>query len=110
MSKSSRNLLEQRTYTIGRRDRRSGPRRGIEHRSGRRGPLIYVNDDTVSFRHAELDVLGGRIYLRDLGSTNGTYLIDGNSRTEFTEGYVELDQEIALGSAHCTIRTLLESA
>ena len=35
---------------------------------------IVLGDDTVSRRHAELFVEDGRWLLRDLGSSNGTYL------------------------------------
>jgi pSer/pThr/pTyr-binding forkhead associated (FHA) protein len=35
---------------------------------------LVLADDTVSRRHAELRAEGGRWLLRDLGSSNGTYL------------------------------------
>jgi pSer/pThr/pTyr-binding forkhead associated (FHA) protein len=36
---------------------------------------IYINSPSVSRRHAAMKIKNGRIWLRDLNSTNGTYLI-----------------------------------
>ena len=47
--------LENRTYIIGREGH------------------IYINDPTVSKQHAEIQIINGEVYLRDLGSTNGTF-------------------------------------
>jgi len=38
---------------------------------------IVVPDETVSRFHAELVMQGGRIFLKDLGSKNGTFLYKG---------------------------------
>jgi pSer/pThr/pTyr-binding forkhead associated (FHA) protein len=51
---------------------------------GREGDIyledhIYINSPTVSRRHATLKIKNGRVYLRDLNSSNGTYLIDNDS-------------------------------
>ena len=102
-------LLQDRTYQIGRRDRRHGQRRGPSaRRRGHRERYIWLSDATVSGRHAELDILNGRIYLRDLGSTNGTFLVHDGHFEAFFEGYVELDQEVAFGSYRTRIRELIE--
>lgn len=37
---------------------------------------IWINDESISRKHAEVFSKEGRIYLRDLGSKNGTYLRD----------------------------------
>ncbi|HKJ50921.1 MAG TPA: FHA domain-containing protein [Gammaproteobacteria bacterium] len=76
---------------------------------GREGH-IYVNDPTVSKQHAEIQVINGEVYLRDLGSTNGTFLIKNNRLVPFNEGYVQLHQPIVLGNRQYTIRSLLEIA
>ena len=84
----------------------------VENRSyviGREGH-IYINDPSVSKQHAKIEVHKGEIYLADLGSTNGTYLIKNNRLVPFREGYVQLNQRIALGNQHYTIRQLLEIA
>ena len=84
--------LESRTYIIGREGH------------------IYINDPTVSKQHAEIQVINGEVYLRDLGSTNGTFLIKNNRLVPFHEGYVQLHQPIVLGSRQYTIQNLLEIA
>ena len=76
---------------------------------GREGH-IYVNDPTVSKQHAEIQIINGEVYLRDLGSTNGTFLIKNNRLVPFHEGYVQLHQPIVLGNRQYTIRSLLEIA
>ena len=59
--------------------------------------LVFA-DDTVSRRHAELRVIEGRWILRDLDSSNGTYV---NGRLVM-EAEVSAGDEIALGG--CSFR------
>lgn len=84
--------IESRTYVIGREGH------------------IYINDPTVSKQHAEIQVINGEIYLRDLGSTNGTFLVKNQRLVAFKEGYVQINQVVVLGNRHYTIRQLLEIA
>jgi len=56
---------------------------------------IVLGDDTVSRRHAELRYDDGRWMLRDLGSSNGTYV---NGRL-VTEAEVRVGDVIHLGGA-----------
>ena len=82
---------------------------------GREGDIyledhIYINSPTVSRRHAAMKIKNGRIYLLDLNSSNGTYLIDNNSLVPFKEGYVSPSQSIAIGHVKCTINSLLAIA
>ena len=84
--------MESRTYIIGREGH------------------IYINDPTVSKQHAEIQVINGEVYLRDLNSTNGTFLIKNNRLVPFHEGYVQLHQPIVLGNRQYTVRSLLEIA
>ncbi len=84
--------MESRTYIIGREGH------------------IYLDDKTVSKRHAELQIMNGEIYLRDLQSTNGTYLVKNNRLIAFAEGYVQLNQAVVIGNRQYTIRKLLEMA
>ena len=84
--------LESRTYIIGREGH------------------IYINDPTVSKQHAEIQIVNGEVYLRDLESTNGTFLIKNNRLVPFHEGYVQLHQPIVLGNRQYTVRSLLEIA
>ena len=76
---------------------------------GREGH-IYINDPTVSKQHAEIQVINGEVYLRDLNSTNGTFLIKNKRLVPFHEGYVQLHQSIVMGNRQYTIHNLLEIA
>ena len=84
--------IESRTYVIGREGH------------------IYINDPTVSKQHAEIQVINGEIYLRDLNSTNGTFLVKNQRLVLFREGYVQINQAVVLGNKHYTIQQLLEIA
>ncbi|MHC4221835.1 MAG: FHA domain-containing protein [Planctomycetota bacterium] len=84
--------MESRTYVIGREGH------------------IYIDDPTVSKQHAEIQIINGEIYLRDLSSTNGTYLIKNQRLVPFVEGYVQLQQLIVLGNKQYSVRQLLEIA
>ncbi len=82
---------------------------------GRKGDVyiddhIYINSPTVSRRHAAMKIKNGRIYLRDLDSTNGTYLIENDSLVPFKEGYTSPSQPISIGKVKCTINSLLAIA
>jgi FHA domain/DUF1707 SHOCT-like domain len=59
--------------------------------------LVFA-DDTVSRRHAELRIVDGRWILRDLGSSNGTWV---NGR-RVMEVEVAAGDEVSLG--HCRFR------
>lgn len=85
-------LLEGRTYIIGREGH------------------IYIDSPTVSKHHAEIKITGGRIHLRDLNSTNGTYLLKNDRLVYFDSGYVNLLQPIMLGDHEYTIQSLLAIA
>ncbi len=74
---------------------------------GREGH-IYINSPSVSKRHAAMRIKNERIYLRDLKSTNGTYLEINDSLVDFEEGYVSPHQIIVIGKVKCTLRGLLE--
>ena len=84
--------IESRTYVIGREGH------------------IYINDPTVSKQHAEIQIINGEIYLKDLNSTNGTYLVKNQRLVTFKEGYVQIKQAVVLGNRHYTIQQLLEIA
>lgn len=65
----------------------------------RNGPVcmeghIYINSPTVSRPHAELKIKNGRVYLRDLGSTNGIYIESNEGLVSFEEGYVQPNQPL----------------
>ena len=85
-------LMEGRTYTIGREGH------------------IYIDSLTISKQHAEISITNGRIYLRDLNSTNGVYLVKNKSLVYFEEGFVNLLQPIVLGDQQYTVQSLLAKA
>lgn len=85
-------LLEGRTFKIG------------------RDGHIYINSPVVSQQHAEIKINRGKIYLRDLNSTNGTYLVKNNRLVHFDKGYVELKQSVVIGDQQYTIEKLLTIA
>ena len=85
-------LMEGRTFVVGREGH------------------IYINSLSVSKRHAEIKIINGRIYLRDLNSTNGTYLLKNKSLVYFEKGYVNPLQPIMIGDQMHTVESLLAIA
>ncbi|MEJ2059124.1 MAG: FHA domain-containing protein [Gammaproteobacteria bacterium] len=69
---------------------------------------IKVDDASVSSRHAELAILGENIYITDLGSTNGTFLMVEGKPKRFTEGYVKPDDIVVFGTKAFKVKTLLD--
>jgi pSer/pThr/pTyr-binding forkhead associated (FHA) protein len=85
----------------------SGPRRGMHWSLGAgtteagRDPdaPIFLDDVTVSRHHAEFTVEDGVLSVRDLGSTNGTYV---NGRR--TDGAtLEAGDEVIIGRFHLVV-------
>jgi hypothetical protein len=74
---------------------------------GREGH-IYIGDLSVSREHAELKFIDDEIYLRDLNSTNGIYLIENNKAVRFYQGYVEPNQSLMIGRKNCTVQNLID--
>ncbi len=68
---------------------------------------ICIDSPAVSKHHAAIIIKNGRIYLRNLNSTNGTYLVINDSLVDFEEGYVTLNQLIVIGDVKCTVYGLL---
>ena len=61
---------------------------------GRSNADITIKDPEASRAHAELDVMGERIVLRDLGSTNGTYV----DEERISQSTLENRSEFRIGS------------
>ena len=76
---------------------------------GRQGN-IQLFDKTTSARHAELVILNNQMYLTDLDSTNGTFIMHHGKRKRFTKGYISLDQTLSFGEHICTVRELVARA
>jgi FHA domain len=68
---------------------------------------VVIGDRSVSRRHAELRVDHGRYQLIDLGSTNGTYVRDGNDWAKIEQAYVNADERVMLGDTVTTVTALL---
>ena len=81
--------MEDRAYTIG------------------RDGHIRIDDPSLSRGHAEIKFVDGKIRLRDLGSTNGTYLVIRDKAVRVDESYVTPDQRVIMGSKLYTIKALL---
>ena len=81
--------MEGRVYTIG------------------RDGQIRIDDPSLSRGHAEIRFIDGKIRLRDLGSTNGTYLVVNNELIGISESFVVPDQRVVMGSEQYTIKALL---
>lgn len=71
---------------------------------------IRINDPSLSRGHAELKFIDGKIRLRDLGSTNGTFLLNGNRTISVSESFVTPAQRIVIGSKQYTVKALLALA
>ncbi len=71
---------------------------------------ITLYDDTVSRRHACLDVEDGQLFLRDLKSRNGTYEIRDKKLVPFSSGTVTADQVFAFGECVRSVTQLLSEA
>ena len=71
---------------------------------------IYIDSPTASKHHAEIRIIGGKIRLRDLESTNGTFLLKNRKLVQFTEGFVNPLQPIVIGNKPYVINDLLKIA
>ena len=76
---------------------------------GREGH-IYIDSPTASKHHAEIYVEDGKIFLRDLKSTNGTFLLKNKTLVPFQEGMVDPRQPIVIGKHSYVIQDLLAIA
>jgi DNA-binding NtrC family response regulator len=91
----------------------AGPDRGkaavgeakILHIGSQQGNTLQLNDDAVSRIHLQINNTTGGIQLRDLGSTNGTW-VPGDIR--ITEAIVPTGTVVQLGRSHVRILVLDE--
>lgn len=71
---------------------------------------IRIDHDTVSRRHARLELLpGARMGLTDLGSSNGTSVEDDAQWRRIEREEVTADQAVRFGEHEVILRSLLES-
>lgn len=75
---------------------------------GREGH-IYISDPSASKQHAELSFVDGKIRIRDLGSTNGIYILKDGQPTRLEDEFVDPQQTIAIGKEKHKIESLLQT-
>ena len=68
---------------------------------------VKIDDPSLSRGHADIRFVDGKIILRDLESTNGTYLDLGGQFEQVTEAVVYPGQIVALGSKKYRIKALM---
>ena len=93
-----------------------GPDRGKECRIALHDPSVLVgqspactlqvSDPEVSRRHLEFSVDGGKLCVRDLGSTNGTFVDD----VEVTEARLRGGEHVRLGATAMLVERALSGA
>ena len=76
---------------------------------GREGQ-IRIDDSSISRGHAEIRFIHGKLRLRDLDSTNGTFLLIDGNLLSIKESYVDPCQPVVLGNKKFTIKALLALA
>ncbi len=103
-----------RFYVVGRERRRNEsaakpPR--VERRVNTAVAEHYIGlpDRRVSRRHAEVYVLEGRILVLDLGSRNGTFVLQDGRIQRVTEAYVRPNQIVSFGGYLVRMASLLRS-
>lgn len=86
--------------------------KALEGRSfilGRQGHIL-ISSASAGRQHGEISIREGKIYLRDLGSRNGIFILKDRKLVRFAEGYVSLLQRIVIGNEAYMIRDLLAIA
>ncbi|HXI04108.1 MAG TPA: FHA domain-containing protein [Candidatus Saccharimonadales bacterium] len=66
---------------------------------GREGTDIPIRDEEISRKHALIEVRDDRYYLKDLGSTNGTFV----DERRITETELLDKSEFRVGTTHCML-------
>ena len=79
---------------------------GRKYILGRQGH-IYLDSPTASKQHAEISIRDGKVFLRDLNSRNGIFVMKNTKLVKFESGYVGLNQTIAIGKRTYVIKDLL---
>ena len=83
--------------------------KALEGRSfilGRQGHIL-ISSGGAGRQHAEISIRDGKIYLRDLGSRNGTFLLKDKKLIPFKQGHVSPMQRIVIGDETYVISDLL---
>ncbi len=59
--------------------------------------MVIIPDPTVSRKHAVITMVGNELLIKDLNSTNGTYVLDGDTFKKVSEYRFSGDVVIRLG-------------
>ncbi|GAB6946448.1 hypothetical protein JCM16161A_05780 [Vulcanisaeta sp. JCM 16161] len=59
--------------------------------------MVIIPDPTVSRKHAVITMVGNELLIKDLNSTNGTYVLDGGTFKRISEYRFSGDVVIRLG-------------
>ncbi|MFB6470459.1 MAG: FHA domain-containing protein [Vulcanisaeta sp. AZ3] len=59
--------------------------------------MVIIPDPTVSRKHAVITVVGNELLIKDLNSTNGTYVLDGGTFKKINEYRFSNEAVIRLG-------------
>jgi len=82
---------------------------GRKYILGRQGH-IYLDSPIASKQHAEISIRDGKVFLRDLNSRNGTFVMNNGKLVKFDSGFVELNQALVIGKRTYVIKDLLAFA
>jgi two-component system, NtrC family, response regulator GlrR len=85
-------------FAVGYRGNETSVVSGLAQIGSAEGNSLVIDDPTVSRFHCEIRIEEGRILVRDLGSTNGTFV----DSVRIREGYLRSGSKLRLGSAEVT--------
>lgn len=74
------------------------------HTIGREGANLNINDPRMSRKHVSLTMQDGRFFITDLGSSNGTFIINTEQQLEARAQYpLAVRLNLRMGGTHITI-------
>lgn len=70
--------------------------------------ILMIPDQVISRLHAELIMQDGRVYLKDLGSTNGTFIYDGAEFQQIQDKVEVLPNSVVRLGSHTIVKLIRE--
>lgn len=67
---------------------------------------IQIEDSSVSGQHLSITSQSGRWHLKDLGSTNGTFIMNAQGKFEIKEEVLEGTEQLLIGSCRVALADL----
>lgn len=88
------------------------PRRRLSSLEGRKFIIgreghVFISDPTASKEHAEMQIIDGRVRIRDLDSMNGIFFMDGGEAVRFRDETFDPEQVITIGQESHKIQKLI---